>query len=394
MNTRLVPVGQLCRLVSGRPFKPSEWTAEGLPIVRIQNLQGPDRAFHRYGGNVETKVAIRSGDLLFVSSGGVDTPFGCFLWERGPALLNQHISRVQVDKQLVDPEYFMYAVNLRLAELTGGARGGGSQCYIAKERLQHIELPLVPLAAQRVIVTRVRECLRRVTELCELRAQTQALARSVFPAHLEQVARSQSRSLPLGELLETTRSGRSIRANDNDGGATGSVLTLAAVRRPKLDLSFHKKVDLDDAVARKYQIHRGDVFISRSNTHELVGLSAMVMDEPPNRLIYPDLMLRLVPRADRLHPRFLAYALRFPEVRGQIQLRTSGSNPRMRKISGRRLREVQVPVPSLEAQAEIVAGLDHSYEACLALQASLQEPELQSLRVAALRRIFAIAELT
>ena len=32
------PIGELCDLINGRAFKPSDWGTEGLPIVRIQNL--------------------------------------------------------------------------------------------------------------------------------------------------------------------------------------------------------------------------------------------------------------------------------------------------------------------------------------------------------------------
>ncbi len=32
------PIGDLCTLVNGKAFKPSDWETSGLPIIRIQNL--------------------------------------------------------------------------------------------------------------------------------------------------------------------------------------------------------------------------------------------------------------------------------------------------------------------------------------------------------------------
>lgn len=36
----------VCSLVNGRAFKPEEWEAEGLPIIRIQNLNDPTKPFN------------------------------------------------------------------------------------------------------------------------------------------------------------------------------------------------------------------------------------------------------------------------------------------------------------------------------------------------------------
>jgi type I restriction enzyme S subunit len=35
-------VGSVCKLINGRGFKPHEWKKAGLPIIRIQNLNGSE----------------------------------------------------------------------------------------------------------------------------------------------------------------------------------------------------------------------------------------------------------------------------------------------------------------------------------------------------------------
>ena len=66
---RTVRVGDACRLVNGRAFKPSDWTEQGRPIVRIQNLNNRRAAFNRFDGTVEPKFLIEDGELLFAWSG-------------------------------------------------------------------------------------------------------------------------------------------------------------------------------------------------------------------------------------------------------------------------------------------------------------------------------------
>jgi len=44
----MVKVGKALRLINGRAFKPTEWKASGLPIIRIQNLNNPEAPFNYY----------------------------------------------------------------------------------------------------------------------------------------------------------------------------------------------------------------------------------------------------------------------------------------------------------------------------------------------------------
>ena len=54
-NYPLVPIGDICDLINGRPFKPEDWEradSGGIPIVRIQNLNTPESEFNYYTGEV------------------------------------------------------------------------------------------------------------------------------------------------------------------------------------------------------------------------------------------------------------------------------------------------------------------------------------------------------
>lgn len=60
--------GEICTLINGRGFKPYEWSKKGLPIIRIQNLNGSDD-FNYYEGAYDPKIFIENGQLLFAWSG-------------------------------------------------------------------------------------------------------------------------------------------------------------------------------------------------------------------------------------------------------------------------------------------------------------------------------------
>ena len=167
------------------------------------------------------------------------------------------------------------------------------------------------------------------------------------------------------------------------------MLTLTAVRGIDLGIEFQKPIALPEAVAKHFSIDEGDVFVSRANTVELVGLAAVAMAKPAARLIYPDLLIKLKANPSLILPRYLAYALRSAGSRKQIKARALGSSQTMVKISGERLREVSIPVSSLEEQAKIVNRLDVAHDLMRQLATESLPGEIEVLRRAVLRRAFA-----
>lgn len=191
----------------------------------------------------------------------------------------------------------------------------------------------------------------------------------------------------LGDVVTAVRNGRSI-SEDTEGRANGAVLTLTAVRSVSLGIGFQKPIFLPERVAEQFSIDEGDVFVSRANTLELVGLSAVAMARSAVRLIYPDLLIKLKANRDLILPRYLAYALRSASARKQIKVRALGSSQTMVKISGERLREVSIPVPSLPEQDKIVGRLDLAHDLIRQLMAESQSKEVSTLRSSILRKAF------
>lgn len=387
-------VGELADFINGRAFKPEDWAVAGIPIVRIQNLNDSKKPFNYYTGAFSEKHRINSGDVLLSWSGTPGTSFGCFIWERGEALLNQHIFKVNVKNDLVLREYFVHAINSRLDEMIGLAHGAAGLRHITKAKLEKIELPVPPLEEQRRIAARIQECMARVDEIEELknasRLQQQCLSASLIESELHPNLTSSEgwTTRTIGDLVTTVRNGRSI-AQDTDGLADGAVLTLTAVRSIDLGIAFQKPISLPKEIAEKFSIDAGDVFVSRANTIELVGLSAVAMEAPTERLIYPDLLIKLKANPALILPRYLAYALRSASSRKQIKARALGSSQTMVKISGERLREVSIPVPSLNEQAKIVGRLDSAHDLMLHLATQSLPGEVEMLRGAILRKAFA-----
>lgn len=130
-------IGELCQLINGYAFKPSDWSSEGTPIVRIQNLN--------------KKYYIDNGALLFSWSGTPGTSFGAFIWNRGPAIINQHIFRV-IPKKEINLFYLKYALNGKLSDIIAKSHGGVGLQHITKKDLEKINISVPSLNIQNKIV--------------------------------------------------------------------------------------------------------------------------------------------------------------------------------------------------------------------------------------------------
>lgn len=149
-------LGELCELVNGAPFKPSDWDGSGLPIVRIQNLNDSSKPFNYTSKMLAEKFRVRSGDILLSWSGTPGTSFGCFRWNGPDGWLNQHIFNVKLQPNL-DGEFFIQSVNVRLGELIARAHGGVGLQHVTKGTLNAVTLLVPPLPLQTQFAQRVAE---------------------------------------------------------------------------------------------------------------------------------------------------------------------------------------------------------------------------------------------
>ena len=144
-------VKDICTLQNGRAFKPEDWGFEGLPIVRIQNLNDESAPFNYYSGEYSQIHEINNGELLFSWSGTPGTSFGAFRWYRGKGVLNQHIFKV-LPKIDVDLDYLKYALNGNIDSIIAKAHGGVGLQHITKKELDEIEIPILPKEKQISVV--------------------------------------------------------------------------------------------------------------------------------------------------------------------------------------------------------------------------------------------------
>ncbi|CAI2116261.1 EcoKI restriction-modification system protein HsdS [Serratia quinivorans] len=132
---------QICTLINGRGFKPYEWSTEGLPIIRIQNLNGSEE-FNYYSGPYDQKLFIRNGQLLFAWSGSRGTSFGPHIWGGNDALLNYHSWKLEIKDEKIQSDYFFHILKLLTKKIEHAAHGASALVHTQKGEMEQFTVPM------------------------------------------------------------------------------------------------------------------------------------------------------------------------------------------------------------------------------------------------------------
>ncbi|MGH0230433.1 restriction endonuclease subunit S, partial [Sinorhizobium meliloti] len=366
-------IGEICHLVNGKAFKPSDWTAAGLPIVRIQNLNRPESKFNHFDGNVEPHFLVENGDLLFAWSGTPGTSFGAHIWRGPTAVLNQHIFNVRFDRELIDPIFLRYAINQTLDEQIAKAHGGVGLRHVTKGKFERTVIGLPPLAAQRRIVAKIdsltgnskraHEHLDHIPRLVE--KYKQAILTTAFRGDLTREWRVARGSLPWKSVsVEEVASslfdgpfGSNLKSND---------YTDAGVRVVRLENIGHlrffaeKETYISEGKYRRLQRHTlapRDVLVSSFVAEEM--RVCVVPEDLPTKAINKADCFCIRADAQICSPEFLAFRLASKETYSALEGAVHGATrPR---ISLTQLRTFRFDLPSLEEQNEIANRITSAY---------------------------------
>lgn len=349
----LIPLGETARFINGAAFKPSDWSNEGLPIIRIQNLTGSGETFNYTTRQVKNELVIEPGDLLVSWSATLDV----YRWDGPKGLLNQHIFKV-LPKPGIDPDYLFYAIKSVLAELSAKTHGSTMK-HVVRGDFESTLVRVPSLPEQRRLV----DILSRTEGLIRLHKDALAKAIEIIPALFIDMFGDPAIN-PMGwqrhsfnELISSIDSGQSPKCHDRliQEGEWG-VLKLSAVTLCDYNEGEHKTLPISIEPDSTLEVQRGDVLLSRKNTYELVGATAYVWSTQ-GRMLLPDLIFRPnIADPDRLHPIYLWVLLTMPSKRQQLRKLASGSAGSMPNISKARLNTLEIEVPPYTAQMEF-AGI-------------------------------------
>lgn len=227
---------------------------------------------------------------------------------------------------------------------------GNTFTEITKEMLQDFYIPMpIDVKDQRKLAdhieTKMAECYR-ISQAAEKQYRiAQKLFQTIINQEITKVGP------PEGHLLDVLRSSPMSGWPLAYGNELTGVpfLTLTAVLNFKYDGTQVKFTDIPLDERSDYWAQPGDIFMSRSNTPELVGHAALYDGTPP-RVVFPDLLIRLQTDINKADVRFVHYWLMCQAARSYITTNARGSSGTMKKITLEMVKKI--PFPSHVAREE------------------------------------------
>ena len=168
-------LGEVATYVNGYAFKPDHWADDGVPIIRIQNLNNQDAVYNYCNMDIPKKFVVEYGDILISWSASL----GVYEWLGERSYLNQHIFKVVFDKCNINKYFFKYAVSGKINEMLKNAHGATMK-HIVKKDFDNTEIIYPSIAEQERIVGEL-DCLSGI--IANKRAQLReldTLAQSIF----------------------------------------------------------------------------------------------------------------------------------------------------------------------------------------------------------------------
>ena len=365
MANKIARLGDLATYINGYAFKPADWGDTGLPIIRIQDLTGNSYQLNRYDGEYPERIEVNDGDVLISWSASL----GVYVWQRGKALLNQHIFKVVFDKLPVNKEYFVFAVEHKLAEMESKTHGATMK-HIVKKDFDGTTIPYPPIEKQ----AEIADHLRRITSLIDKQTEQLLL--------LDQLVKSRFIELfgdivlnPFGWEKDYLGVVCDVRDGTHDSPhyqSTGfPLVTSKNVTGGEIDLTDCSLISEADfnKINERSKVNMGDIIMPMIGT---VGKPVIVNVEP--NFAIKNVSLIKFKDDSRVLNTFVRSLLQSDYFDDAVLSKVRGGTQKF--ISLGDIRKLAVIVPPIALQEQFAAFFEQTDKSKLAVQKGLQELEI------------------
>lgn len=213
-------VGDILKLKNGFAFKSSKYIQQGIPVIRIGDIQDwtvdVKNAKHIEENEDYDSHMVNKGDILIAMSGATTGKFGVYNSNK-KAYQNQRVGNlIPFSTENTDKNYIYYLLYSLKHEIEQSAYGG-AQPNISATKIESLKTKIFPLTIQRAIVKKIEELfssldsgivdLKKAQE--QLVVYRQAVLKKAFEGELTKEWREKQTDLPTAdELLEEIKKER------------------------------------------------------------------------------------------------------------------------------------------------------------------------------------------
>lgn len=367
MKRNMIKLGDVATYINGYAFKPEDRGEVGLPIIRIQDLTGNAYDLGFYNGDYPKRIEINDGDVLISWSASL----GVYVWNRGRALLNQHIFKVQFDKVNIDKSYFVYAVRQKLAEMAMKTHGATMK-HIVKKDFEETLIPYPSLKKQIEIGTN----LDKIANIIVARKQQLELLDELVKARFVEMFGDENNSKNWNiinvENVADVQVGIVIKPSQyytNKGNGVKAFRSLNIGEGFIKDNDWVYFTEEGHNKNSKSIVKENDLLIVRSGAPG----TACVVTEKYTGYNAIDIII-VHPDCEKINPYYLCYFTNMPHGKKQINEGTSGAAQQHFNVGKYNKLRLMLPPKELQDEfADLVHQIDKSK---VAIKKSLDETQI------------------
>lgn len=383
-SVRMRAIGETGKYINGVAFKPTDWSDEGLPIVRIQNLTDPTKPMNRTTRIVDPAYVVQPGDLLVSWSATLDA----FIWDREPALLNQHIFKVVPNTELVSKKYLFFALRQAIVEMGRTEHLHGSTMkHINRGPFLAHRIRVPPLRAQAEIVAELEKQFSRLDEavanLKRVKANLKRYKAAVLKAAVEgtliggEPAANWQR-VQIGQVAQVI-SGLTKNPRRQHLSRKLPYLRVANVYADELRLDDVEEIGVAEKEVEKLLLKQGDMLVVEGNgSVDQIGRVALWNGSIPN-CVHQNHLIKVRFGRDVL-PQWALIWLLSPTGRREIE-QVSSSTSGLHTLSTGKVGRLPLPLPPIPEQQRIVAEVDRRMSLLREAQAATEHGLIRAERL-------------
>ena len=360
-------LGDIATYINGFAFKPEDRSTVGLPIIRIQDLTGNAYDLGFYDGSYPKRIEINDGDVLISWSASL----GVYVWNRGKALLNQHIFKVAFDKCNVNREFFVYAVRHKLKEMESKTHGATMK-HIVKKDFDNTLIPFPTLNEQGKIAKLLDTAATIISARQQQLQKLDELVKARFVEMFGDVIRN-SKSWEIRVLADiaSSRLGKMLDTKQQTGECSYPYLANFNVQWFRFNTENLNQMDFNEEDRIEFELQTGDLLVCEGGE---IGRCAVWHNEI-QPCFFQKALHRVRCNRQIVHPDYLGWWFKYNcDHDGFATI--AGAKATIAHLPGVKLKQLRVAIPPLELQEQFAAFVNQTDKSKVAVQKALDEAQL------------------
>lgn len=378
-------LGDLLKLKNGFAFKSSMYSPEGIPVLRIGDIQDWNVNLENANRIKEDKDydfhIVNKGDILIAMSGATTGKFGIYNSDE-KAYQNQRVGNlIPHSSKFTIKKYIYFLLYSLKYEIEKGAYGG-AQPNISATKIEALNTILFPLPIQKAIVRKIEELFSSLDSgIADLKKAQEQLV-IYRQAVLKKAFEGKFVIKKMGEIAEVKR-GKSKHRPRNDkslfGGKypfiqTGEIRAANGGIINKFTNTYSEK-----GLNQSKLWTKGTLCLTVAAN---IGETAFLGFDA----CFPDSVVGINPQIDIINSKYLNFYIQ--KIKEEIDSKASATA--QKNINVRILDAIEIPIPTLQQQHHIVQEIESRLSVCDKVEESIAESleKAKALRQSILKKAF------